>query len=310
VPPRGLRVAGGFSEALSGAAGNGARGSERPGLRAWPGATDLAGFGRRLRARVGSRSTCSVPAGPSGRKGKEQVVWSHRSFGFGGVGWEHAGRKRGLRASRAKGGVDWSDGVFGLRSEGRLVQWERSFGSGRTGLRPPCFLLGASAPSGERVESFEPRRGLRVAAQASGMSEPRGAFGLRSGAGRDRTDGVFGHSDGRSPKWFAGVFGLRRSATARLPHRAGFGSNGGLGGSARREGVSALERRARPTGGSTRTSVRRRAARRRDGFGKGPTPRGDRHRERCTATRQEQSSEGCNPMSGSGMKQGRQARGG
>jgi hypothetical protein len=48
----------------------------------------------------------------------------------------------------------------------------------------------------------------------------------------------------------------------------------------------------------------------RDGSERGPTSRGDRRRKRRTATRQEQSSEGCNPMSGSGMKQGRQARGG
>jgi hypothetical protein len=41
-----------------------------------------------------------------------------------------------------------------------------------------------------------------------------------------------------------------------------------------------------------------------------PTARGERRRRRRTAAREEQSSEGHNPLSGSGMKQGRQARGG
>jgi hypothetical protein len=40
------------------------------------------------------------------------------------------------------------------------------------------------------------------------------------------------------------------------------------------------------------------------------TTRGYRRRRRRTAAREEQGSEGRNPMSGSGMKQGRQARGG
>jgi hypothetical protein len=41
-----------------------------------------------------------------------------------------------------------------------------------------------------------------------------------------------------------------------------------------------------------------------------PTTRGERRRRRRPPAREEQSSEGCNPRSGSGTKQGREARGG
>lgn len=47
-----------------------------------------------------------------------------------------------------------------------------------------------------------------------------------------------------------------------------------------------------------------------DGLRIDPTPRGERRRRRRTAAREEQGFEGYNPRSGSGLKYGRQARGG
>jgi hypothetical protein len=201
---------------------------------------------------------------------------------------------------------------FGAQRAGRLVR--RNLGSGgssgrsvrrRFGVDEFRRPFGAKGLRSRRVGRAEdPKEPSGSGGRAQRGSEelrlprverPFGSMGLRS----RRVEPPSGSTELRLPR--VGDRSARRCFGAGGMDSGGFGPSGFR--PRRNDGSCPGPRR-------LRSSRARSGAGRRDGDERGPTPRGDRRRRRRTATRWEKSSEGRNPMSGSGMKQGRQARGG
>jgi hypothetical protein len=234
----------------SGAHGSGAGGRFWRDLRISRGTDDLSGFvgvfGLRRR-----RATCSASTGPSGFGGGGQVIWFHRYFDFDEADGEHAGDGVVFGPRRGRRSRPEQRSLSGLSRDERLVRRERSFGSGRSGLRPPCFPKGTSVSMGSEWSRSNRAIDLRVAAQAGGVSGPPRTLGFAA----ERADVRWTEPSGAAPASSSTVRrSLRASADgrARLTFRTGFGPDGGLGDSCWNEGASALEGRRRSPGGSRR----------------------------------------------------------
>jgi hypothetical protein len=237
----------------------------------------LAGFPKGPSGFGGSWVAWSSPARSSDRDGSGQVAWDivisvsmHRAGST-----PQAARPSGHGAA---GGADRNESTFGCRRDGQLVRWQRGFGSGVAGLRPP-YSRWDFGPGGVRVESFEPavvfgsqtgERHVRFEKRPSGRFEERADVhfdGLPSDfgpAGRRRS-GQHVSPNGASALEGAGAGRTKRGLWPRMERRPfGFGglplgSSGALGSARLRPG------RADSTSGHIEASV---SVRRAESFGR------------------------------------------
>jgi hypothetical protein len=259
------------------------------------------GFGR-----DGERAGSLEPVGAFGFRQGERAVRSTGTFGF---------TASGLMSESRGSSEPRDEGRTSHPTELRLRRIERAFGS-----RGRCF----------RVSNGRMRTDVRheeASVSEGRMSDRLGRTFGKSRAGAARLEGASAPA-GRATVRLEGASVPESGATVRL--EGCFGARTSASAFGRVLRCSRVERpfgslelrlqrdgrqRFSPTGLRLRRKSSRRPGTRRfrsprvragtgcrDGDEQGPTPRGDRRRRRRTATQREQSSEGCNPMSGSGMK--------
>jgi hypothetical protein len=179
------------------------------GLRTSRGTDDLSGFGGvfGLRRR---RAICSVPKGPSGCGGGEQIIWFHRYFGFGEADGEHAGDgvvfgpRRGRRGRPEQRGLSGSCAMNDSSGEKRASALDDL-------IAASVFSKRDFGLDGERVESFEP--GHRPSGRGTGGRRVRATKNLRvgGGAGRCSQDRAFGRGAGGQLNGTTDPSGVRRT---------------------------------------------------------------------------------------------------